>query len=156
MSMKRILFILAAVALLLPVLLVGCAVSPGESGSTDAEIKASQEQIAALETELRASEAQVTGLRKQIIELAKLVKNPSESPKYPASLNTKAKRAIFDNLGMDEELALLLDKEIRNNVPDSWRGNLMRERTVKQIIYKHVPEYEVDRIFEIIKNQKEY
>jgi type I restriction enzyme R subunit len=40
---------------------------------------------------------------------------------------------------------------------DGWRGNIIKEREVKYAIRKHVDDdTEVDRIFELVKNQNEY
>src|SRR4030095_4000193 len=39
-----------------------------------------------------------------IVELTKKVKNPTEGASYPKSLNTPAKRALYDNLGKNETL----------------------------------------------------
>ena len=60
---------------------------------------------------------------KKIVELTKKVKNPSYSNNYPKSINSSAKRALYDNLDQNEELSLAIDKEIRYSKPDGWRGN---------------------------------
>lgn len=93
---------------------------------------------------------------KKIIELSKKVIQPSRSLPYPKALNSPAKRALYDNLGKNEELALAIDNEIRSTKKDGWRGNKIKEREVKFIIKKHLPDDEVNRVFEIVKNQSEY
>ena len=92
----------------------------------------------------------------QIIELSKKVKNPSQGEAYPSTINSAAKRALYDNLGQDESLAIALDKDILNTKKDDWRGNKIKEREVLAVIRKHVPENDVERIFELVKNQKDY
>jgi type I restriction enzyme R subunit len=93
----------------------------------------------------------------RIVELAKQVQNPGGGIAYPKSLNTLAKRALFDNLGKNEKLALALDEEIRLTKKDDWRGNMIKEREVKYIVTRHIPDKATqDAIFELIKNQKEY
>jgi type I restriction enzyme R subunit len=93
----------------------------------------------------------------RIVELSKIVKNPAKSATYPTSLNSNAKRALYDNLSQDEELTMALDAEIYHTKKDGWRGNIIKEREVKYAIRKHVDDDdEVDRVFELVKNQNEY
>jgi type I restriction enzyme, R subunit len=93
----------------------------------------------------------------QIVELAKQVENPIISTSYPPTLNTSAKRALYDNLGNNDELALAIDRDIRETRRDSWRGNRIKEREVRYAIRKHLQEdAEVDLIFELVRNQREY
>jgi type I restriction enzyme R subunit len=51
------------------------------------------------------------------------VKNPGASNDYPKSLNSNAKRALYYNLGQDEELALAVDMEIVGTKRDASRKN---------------------------------
>ena len=72
-------------------------------------------------------------------------------------LTSAAKRALYDNLGHDEELALAIDTEIRQTKKDSWRGNKFKEKEVRLAIKKYIVDSEVaDQIFELVKNQNEY
>lgn len=57
-----------------------------------------------------------------------------EGINYPAILKSKAQKALYDNLGENEDLALKIDKEIRIRKKDSWRGDIIKEREVKNII----------------------
>ena len=93
----------------------------------------------------------------KIVELCKKLKNPAISSSYPKSLNSNAKRALFDNLSHDEKLTIDLDYEICHTKKDGWRGNKIKEREVKYAIRNHIQDdEEVDRIFELVKNQSEY
>ncbi|MDP2845096.1 MAG: restriction endonuclease subunit R, partial [Candidatus Methanoperedens sp.] len=93
----------------------------------------------------------------KIVELSKNVKNPASSATYPKTLNSSAKRALYDNLGQDEELTMALDSEICHTKKDGWRGNIIKEREVKYAIKKHIKDDEdVERVFELVKNQNEY
>ncbi|WP_248789823.1 hypothetical protein, partial [Escherichia coli] len=49
-------------------------------------------------------------------ELAKQVKHPQSGSKstYPASIDTLAKKALFDNLGQDEVLVTKIDAAVRH------------------------------------------
>ncbi len=94
---------------------------------------------------------------RRIVELTRLIKLPEASKEYTARLNSPAKRALYDNLGQDEDLAIELDQIIRSTKKDGWRGNVLKEREVKYAIRRRLPEnYDIDAIFDIIKNQDEY
>jgi hypothetical protein len=58
----------------------------------------------------------------QIVALARRVKNPTVAA-YPQTLNTAAKRALYDNLGKNAEMGLALDAEILRRKRDDWRGH---------------------------------
>jgi type I restriction enzyme R subunit len=93
----------------------------------------------------------------KIIELARQVRKPESSARYTSRLNTAAKRALYDNLGQNEELALALDSIIHSTKKANWRGNLIKERELKRAIRVLIKaEDEVDRIFELVKNQQDY
>ncbi|RCV62835.1 type I restriction enzyme, R subunit [Methanophagales archaeon] len=93
----------------------------------------------------------------KIVELSKKVKKPADSAIYPKRLDSNAKRALYDNLSHDEELTIALDAEISHTKKDGWRGNLIKEREVKYAIRKHIDDDdEVDLIFGLVKNQRDY
>ncbi|MCB0397281.1 MAG: HsdR family type I site-specific deoxyribonuclease [Flavobacteriales bacterium] len=94
---------------------------------------------------------------KRVVELTQLVKKPEMSDAYPSSLNTPAKRALYDNLDQNEELTTAADEAVRYVKKDGWRGNRIKEREVKNAVKKVLPDnYDIDNIFEIIRNQDEY
>src|ERR1700737_5102103 len=68
-----------------------------------------------------------------IVALTKKAQNPTEGATYPASLNSPARRALYDNLGKDEKLALAVDSEIRMTKKDDWRGNQFKKKEVRKI-----------------------
>ena len=75
----------------------------------------------------------------------------------PPRIQTLAQRALYNNLGKNEALAILLDDVIRGVKKADWRGNPPRENEIKYEIYKILEdESEVERIFAIIKQQNEY
>ncbi|MEH2095676.1 type I restriction endonuclease subunit R [Nostoc sp.] len=93
----------------------------------------------------------------KIVELSKQVVQPSSSSQYPQSLNSGAKRALYDNLNQDEALSLAIDDAIHQIKKDAWRGNIFKEKEVKNAIKKLLTSPEdCDRIFEIVKSQSEY
>jgi type I restriction enzyme R subunit len=93
---------------------------------------------------------------KRIAELAKRV-GAGYAEETPEKLNTPGKRAIYNNLGQNEELALKIDETVRQVRPDDWRGVRAREQVIKAAMYGVLRnEAEVERIFLIIKAQREY
>jgi type I restriction enzyme R subunit len=79
---------------------------------------------------------------------------------YPKTLDTQAKRALYDNLGKDEALALAMDVAVRENKQDDWRGNAVKVRKVMLAI-KHVLEdlksqADLKAVLELVKNQDDY
>ncbi len=93
----------------------------------------------------------------RIVELAKKVSTPESESSYPPTINTGARRALYDNLDQEEDLAVRVDTAIRNVKKAGWRGNRFKEREVR-IAIKSVlaDDSRVDTIFEIVKNQREY
>ena len=53
---------------------------------------------------------------------------------YPISMDTAAKRALYNNLSKDEALALKMDRAVQNSRMDGWRGNAMKTKRVKLAI----------------------
>jgi type I restriction enzyme R subunit len=93
----------------------------------------------------------------KIVALSQQVTQPATSTQYPPSLDSPAKRALYDNLEQNEVLALAIDRAIRQTKKDAWRGNKIKEREVRNAIRKHLDSGEkVDIIFDIVKNQSDY
>ncbi len=98
---------------------------------------------------------------KKIIELSRNIKKPSTTAEYPSSLNTNAKRALYDNLGQNEKLANELDHKILTTKKDAWRDNKIKTREVKYAIEEVLDTYQVKEpdavyIVELVRNQKDY
>lgn len=70
----------------------------------------------------------------EIVALAQQVQNPASSASYPPSLDTPAKRALYDNLGQFEQLALWVDTAVRVSKQDDWRGNRFKTKMVRNAI----------------------
>ena len=117
----------------------------------------------------------------EIIALTKRISRPETESSYPASINTAPLRALFDNLDnapasvareppppryggkptvaeTREERALALDRAIRRVKRADWRGNLFKEREVRNAIRSEVEGDErlADTIFEIAASQPDY
>lgn len=92
----------------------------------------------------------------KIADLAKKVQTGGSSD-TPASLKTPGQRALYNNLSKNEKLALQIDSKVKEVRPDGWRGVQTRENVIKGALDEILKDdSEVERIFEIIKNQKEY
>lgn len=93
---------------------------------------------------------------KRIAELVKRVNNLNRDD-MPAGIKTNAQRALYSNLGKNEELAILMDTAVQYSRCADWRGNIPSENLIKQAIYEILKDKdEVERIFQIIKQQSEY
>ena len=83
---------------------------------------------------------------------------PEESSDYPASMNTVARRALYDNLDGDEDLAERVDAAIHSARMDSWRSNKVKEKRVLYAIQEALGDRadEADAIFDLAISQREY
>lgn len=98
----------------------------------------------------------------QILQLSSKVRKPSTNTEYPKEIISQAQRALYDNVGKNEELALALDNCIINTKKDGWRDNIIKAKSVRIAItdvlkqYDITEETEIHRIFDLVKNQWEY
>ncbi|MDH3348742.1 MAG: restriction endonuclease subunit R, partial [Desulfobulbaceae bacterium] len=95
----------------------------------------------------------------EVKELARMVTQGGGSERgYPSSLTTGAQRALYDNLGEDEPLALRVDTAVRYIKKDDWVGNPMKEREVAYAIRRETDGHDVnvDEVLEVVKNQRDY
>jgi type I restriction enzyme R subunit len=93
---------------------------------------------------------------KRIAELAKRVE-AGQAEETPKRVNTPGRRALYNNLNQNEELAIEIDAAVKQVRPDGWRGIQAREQVIKRALYEVLQDVaEVERIFLIIKQQKEY
>lgn len=93
---------------------------------------------------------------KRVAELAKKVE-AGQADDTPVQLNTPGKRALYNNLNQNQELALKIDETVKKTRPDGWRGYQPKENTIKAALLPLLGnEAEVQRIFLIVKAQKEY
>jgi type I restriction enzyme, R subunit len=98
----------------------------------------------------------------KLTDLAKQVVHPESAHTYPPAIDSAAKRALFDNADENEHAAVAIDAAIRNTRKDSWRGNRVKEREVRNAIRLAIESLDpavdlnVDLILELAKNQDEY
>ncbi len=94
---------------------------------------------------------------KKMAELADALR-AGKLKSVPQTMNTPGRIALYNNLGENAELADKVDIAVKQAKPADWRGNLPRERAVKAILAKCLDDNDddVDRIFRILFEQKEY
>jgi type I restriction enzyme R subunit len=116
------------------------------------------ELLDALIQERKAQALEYKKYLTKLVELAGKVKKPAETSAYPASLDSPAKRALYDNLDYDEELAIRIDTAVRYTKKDDWRGNRFKEREVMNAVREELGTYvgKAEAIFALVKNQREY
>jgi type I restriction enzyme R subunit len=79
------------------------------------------------------------------------------NPNTPNEIKTPAQKALYNNLNKNELLAIAIHKKVMEIKPDGWKGNDTKELTVKAGLYEILKdEDEVERIFNIVKQQVEY
>ncbi|NBC05359.1 MAG: HsdR family type I site-specific deoxyribonuclease [Bacteroidetes bacterium] len=94
---------------------------------------------------------------KELVELAKKVKQMDNQQDYPQSVQTKGQKALFDNLGNNEKITLAVDKAVRYTAKDGWRENNIKKREVAKAIHDQLPDdMDVEMVMDVIKNQDEY
>ena len=75
----------------------------------------------------------------------------------PTAMASKGMRALYNNLEQNEELVIKIDVALKAQSPANWRGNKAKENIVKNELYQILQDIEeVERIFEIVKEQAEY
>ena len=75
----------------------------------------------------------------------------------PSELDSPGKRALWSNLDGDLDLALRIDRTVRQVRPDDWRGVQAKENLIKAALYGVLQDFaEVDRLFAVLMAQPEY
>ncbi|MCV6589531.1 MAG: HsdR family type I site-specific deoxyribonuclease [Marinobacterium sp.] len=96
----------------------------------------------------------------EIKVLTKQVVNPasSASSKYPESINSPARQALYDNVGEDAVLVSKIDSAVMNTKKDEWIGDRFKELEVAGAIYQATTGYNVDieSIMSLVRAQREY
>ena len=83
--------------------------------------------------------------------------------KYPASIDSKGKQSLYDNLGNDEALTLRVHDTIKANARDGFRdmdgSGMKKMRALRRAVEGVLQGFEADKIddiMQIIVAQKEY
>jgi type I restriction enzyme R subunit len=93
----------------------------------------------------------------ELITLALKVQKLGGGADYPSDLNTGAKRALYDNLGRDADLALAVDYAVLSSKKDEWRGHVLKQKEVRYAVKRVLGDEQLtDSVFELVKNQSDY
>jgi type I restriction enzyme R subunit len=117
----------------------------------------------------------------KIVELTKQVMDGPSVAAYPKTVDTSAKRALYDNFVKNEAFVAFVDRAVRAAGQDDWRSNPFKVKKVRGAIEIAVEMYKkqsgtsaapitespgkksikpedefVDEILELVKNQHEY
>jgi len=113
--------------------------------------------LAQIIADLKTNRIDYEEFLKRIGSLAKEVQG-GKSDETPERLDTPAKRALYNNLDKNEELALTIDEAVRRVKPADWQGNTQKENVIKRALLPllNKDRAEVERVFLIIKAQAEY
>lgn len=111
----------------------------------------------------KADKIKYKDLIEGIIARLKEMKSHSES-RYPSSMDTSGKKALYDNLDNDESLVEAVHKAVKDSAKDRWRDISgaagMKMKAVRRAVRKALPddtsEERFNEIMEIIINQSEY
>jgi type I restriction enzyme R subunit len=124
----------------------------------------------------------VVSYREYLEKIAQLTKDatmPGGPASYPTSIQTAALRALYNNLGKNEPLAVAVDTAVLDNLQDDWRNSSTKTRRVRfairyvlsttilsdsglsvQQVGAPTPpldlETETDRILDLVKHQSGY
>jgi type I restriction enzyme R subunit len=132
-------------------------------------------------SDLRAKRIEYEEYLKRVAKLAKQVQSGQAEDTPEALKNSPGLRALYNNLQVPGHpmyadavgdarsvyrtagdprlsLALTIDETVRRVRPDDWRGHQARENEIKRALLPllHSNAQEVERVFLIIKAQKEY
>ena len=93
----------------------------------------------------------------EMIALALKVQIPGGGKDYPPTINTGAKRALYDNLNKNNDTALAVDYAVLSSKKDGWRGHKVKEKEVRNAIRRVLNDEQLtDTIFDLVKNQSDY
>jgi type I restriction enzyme R subunit len=94
----------------------------------------------------------------KLVALTRSAKAGPTGGGYPASIDSAAKRALYDNLGQDEALAVGIDAAVRASMQDEWRGSPMKTKRVRQAIAAAVggDAEAAEKALALVRSQNDY
>lgn len=118
-----------------------------------------EEMSKLLDEIIKERKAKAIDYEEHLEKIADLAKKAAagKTDSMPKKLNTPAKIVLYNNLGKDEKVALAVHETVVEYRPDSWRDNKAKENIIKAKLLEVLQDItEVERVFAIIKNQREY
>ena len=94
----------------------------------------------------------------ELLEAARKLGAKESDTQYPDWADTGAKKALVDFFHPEDTLAIEIDTIVRHTKPDSWIGNRIKERKVKNALKATLPDDfdRLDELFELVKARHEY
>ena len=90
----------------------------------------------------------------KIVALTRQIKNPTTGKCYPETLDTPAKRALYDNLDENETLAQEINQGVCESMQDEWQYNPFKTKKVRFAIRDVLKDEErTTAILELVKKQ---
>ena len=115
------------------------------------------ELLDALIQERKAQALEYKEYLKRIVELTSAAYRPSNNFSYPKTLDTQAKRSLYDNLGQDEELALKINDAVLTHKQDEWQNNHFKRKLLRNAVQSELSgEQQIGDVMKLIEEQEEY
>lgn len=103
---------------------------------------------------------------RHVVELAQAILHPEEHADYPDSIKgSESKRALYDYFNKNEDIALAIDKAIRNAMRPDWKKMYQKQQNIRLAIYNCLTDFDYGEedateqtniIFGIAEGQVEY
>lgn len=95
---------------------------------------------------------------KQVKAIAQGLQSDTGNDEYPKTMDTQAKRSLFDNLGKNEDLVVRIDTAVRDTKKSDWKANRFKAKSIERSVRDELGDYtiEIKELMELIKNQPEY
>lgn len=100
---------------------------------------------------------------KKVVELTRQTTQQQTGKRYPAGIDTRAIKALYDNLGEDALLAIRLDERIRSVKRADWRDNAFKVKELRNAVSNFLDAEvreqggaDLDTVMALIKAQHEY
>ncbi len=94
----------------------------------------------------------------KLLDAAKKLGAEESDATYPEWADNGAKRALIDFFDPDERLAEKIDATVWTNKPDSWGGNPIKERRLRNALKRALPSDfdRLDELFDLVRARHEY
>ena len=94
----------------------------------------------------------------RLVDLATKVGSRETDVEYPAWADSYGRQALCDFFEEESDLAEIVDRAIRDSKHDSWVGNTMKEKHLRNSIAAELPDdfEDLDALMDLIKEQHEY
>ena len=127
-----------------------------EKQQTNPEFFARMSQLLEEIIDLRDSRAiEYEDYLARIAELTREMRGTSKKANYPTTMNSPRKRALYDNLGQNQELTMAMEKEVRSATRDGWRTHPLKRRAIKRAIDRVLngeEAFDPERILSVLEN----